>query len=115
MRTRQKTRKLLTVPGRYFTGRGSPVDVMLSDLSEGGCRFSAEDTKLAAGLHLQIFIAGTGPYQASIRWIDDGEVGVTFASPLEAAQFEQFQNSHVQAFSPDAAGSAQDQLPRRLC
>lgn len=119
MRTRQKPRKALTVPGRFFTGLGEPVDVKLADLSEGGCRFSAGDRTLPIGSHVQIYIAGSGPHHASVTWSDKGEVGVTFAKPLESDQLRRFQNTHVPDLSVDSSQRdfepMPDTPPRRFC
>lgn len=119
MRTRKTPRKALNVPGRYFTGLGDPVDVTLSDLSEGGCRFPIGNQKLNVGAPMQIYVASTGPHRASVRWIDDGQAGVTFASPLETEQFEKFRVSHVPDGSiDDKPGEFEivpDALPQRFC
>ena len=119
MRTRKTPRKAINVPGRYFTGLGDPVDVTLGDLSEGGCRFPIEAHKLNIGAPLQIYIAGSGPHRAAVRWIDDGQVGVTFATPLSTEQFEKFEGSHVPDLSSDAIPGefeiASDALPQRFC
>ena len=39
MKTRQTKRKQSNVPGRYLAGSGEPQDVVLRDVSVGGCRF----------------------------------------------------------------------------
>lgn len=95
MRTRQNHRKTITLPGRYFTGLGSPVDVQLTDLSVGGCRFAIGNQKLSLGSPVQIYVGGAGPYRANIKWVENGEAGVTFASPLSDEEFANFRNSHV--------------------
>ena len=119
MRTRKKPRKSISVPGRYFTGLGDPVDVTLSDLSEGGCRFPIGNQRLNIGARLQIYVASTGPHRASVRWIDDGQVGVTFSTPLQTEQFEKFQVSHVPDLAEDTKPGdfdiVPDALPHRFC
>ncbi len=119
MQTRKTPRKSLNVPGRYFTGLGDPVDVTLADLSEGGCRFAIGNQKLNIGAPMQIYVASTGPHRASVRWIDDGQVGVTFATPLETEQFEKFKGSHVPDMSDDGTPGefevVPDALPQRYC
>ncbi|MEL6529405.1 MAG: PilZ domain-containing protein [Pseudomonadota bacterium] len=119
MRTRKSSRKSINVPGRYFTGLGDPVDVTLSDLSEGGCRFPIGNQKLNVGAPMQIYVASSGPHRASVRWIDDGQAGVTFASPLPTEQFEKFQVSHVPDSSDDAEPGefeiVPNALPQRYC
>lgn len=107
------------MPGRYFTGLGAPVDVKLTDLSEGGCRFATGGRMLPLGHNLQIYIGNSGPHLASVKWADRGEVGITFASPLDTEQFSRFQNSHV----PDGTFDTQsaefetmpESAPRRFC
>lgn len=119
MKTRQKPRKNINLPGRYFTGLGDPVDVLLADVSEGGCRFEAGPQRLVIGSPLQIFVAGSGPHRAAVRWIDNGEVGVTFASPLATELLQSFKASHVPDLSDDATpgdfASLPDSLPHRFC
>lgn len=119
MQTRKKPRKVLDLPGRYFTGLGTPVDVVLSDVSEGGCRFPIGSQKLAIGSPLQIYIAGVGPYRAAIRWVEDGHAGVTFSVPLDPEQVDNFKAEHVSGTSNAATTEAfepmDDAKPRRFC
>ncbi len=119
MQTRQKPRKALNLPGRFFTGLGTPVDVIMSDVSEGGCRFPISAQKLTIGAPMQIYIAGSGPHRAAVRWVADGEAGVIFSVPLDEELVEGFQVSHV----PDASAEAtpgdfeamDGEKPRRFC
>lgn len=119
MRTRKAPRKSIAVPGRYFTGLGDPVDVTLSDLSEGGCRFPIGNQRLNIGAPIQIYVASSGPHRATVRWIDQGQVGVTFAVPLETEQFEKFRISHVpdmtQDDTPGEFEVVPNALPQRFC
>ena len=54
-----------------------------------------------------------------IKWVDKGEVGVTFSTPLSESEFETFQGSHV----PDLAAQGMpgdfepltDTRPQRFC
>lgn len=119
MRTRQTLRKNITLPGRYFTGLGTPEDVTLSDLSVGGCRFALGERGLKLGAPVQIYVGKTGPHHASVKWVKDGEAGVTFTKPLSDDLFTSFQASHI----PDAAnGNVMDEFedmtgakPQRFC
>ncbi len=114
MQTRQKPRKVLTVPGRYFTGDGEPVDVNLCDLSVGGARFAIGSDTLLRGSKVQILIAGRGPYKATVKWCADGECGVTFVMPLDPETFVQFRNSHIADFSEEGtAGDFQPMAPQK--
>ncbi|MFL0354904.1 PilZ domain-containing protein [Erythrobacter sp. GH1-10] len=119
MRTRKNQRRSITLPGRYMTSLGTPEDVVLTDLSVGGCRFAMGSRKLTLGTPLQIYVAGSGPHRAVIKWVDKGEVGVTFSTPLSESEFETFQGSHV----PDLAAQGMpgdfepltDTRPQRFC
>lgn len=95
MRTRQTNRKHISLPGRFSTGLGEPQDVVLRDLSCGGCRFAAGSQKIAPGAPLQIYVGQTGPHRAIVRWAKEGEVGLGFLKPLTQQQFESFQASHI--------------------
>lgn len=66
METRQSSRTEIELPGRFFTGLAEAIDVQLKDVSEGGCRFATGEHALTIGSHVQIFIAGTGPYHANV-------------------------------------------------
>ncbi|QUL37029.1 PilZ domain-containing protein [Erythrobacter sp. JK5] len=119
MRTRKSPRKPINVPGRYFTGLGSPVDVTLSDLSEGGCRFVAGAHTLTVGAPLQIYVADSGPHRAAVRWIEGEEVGVTFAAPIAIGQFDTVKTAHGPELpdqpAPRALAPMPTGLPQRFC
>lgn len=107
------------MPGRYFTGRGSPVDVQLSDLSVGGCRFATGAQSLTLGSPVQIYVGGAGPFRANVKWVEKGEAGVTFAAPLSDEQFANFRNSHVPDFAElqrsNEFEDMPDSPPQRFC
>lgn len=119
MRTRKTSRKAINLPGRYFTGLGEPHDVLLRDLSTGGCRFEARQRRLVPGSPLQIYVAGTGPHRAIVKWVADDDVGLGFVTPLSDEQFGRFQTSHI----PDSADvnthadfdDISDVKPQRFC
>lgn|SRR6056297_2332132 len=119
MRTRKTSRKKINLPGRYSTGLGEPHDVLLRDLSTGGCRFEAGQRRLRPGAPLQIYIAGTGPHRAIVKWVADNNVGIGFVMPLSEDQFGRFQASHI----PDSADmntqadfdDLSDVKPQRFC
>lgn len=119
MQTRKNPRKDITLPGRYFTGLGQPVDVILKDLSTGGCRFEHGSDKLRIGFRLQIYIAGSGPHHAMIRWVENGEVGLTFIQPLSEEEYDAFQPGHVpdvaEVTAPGEFEEMPEYTPRRFC
>lgn len=106
MQTRQTPRKTVSIPGRYFTGTGVPVDVTVREISVGGCRFESNSPHLTTGVRVQIEIAGTGPHHGTIKWVENGEIGVTFARKLADADLAAFQSSHIPAATPAAPQSA---------
>ena len=120
MQTRQTSRKTISLPGRYFTGRGVPTGVTLKDLSVGGCRFAmAPSARLALGVPIQIYIAGTGPHHARAKWVEDGEAGITFSQPLADEQFEKFQNGDFADLPDDTKADTFESMasgrPHRFC
>lgn len=119
MQTRQTQRKTLNLPGRYFTGSGVPVDVALTDISVGGCRFKSDSAKLALGTRLQIYIAGSGPHHATIKWVSKGEVGITFTHPLTDEKLDEFKSSHIPDLASNIAAGDFDPMPagrpQRFC
>ena len=119
MKIRKTSRKTITLPGRYITGLGKPEDVLLTDLSVGGCRITYGDRKVILGAPIQIFIGNTGPHRATIKWIKGEELGVTFTQPLSEEQFTTFQNSHVPDRVTNTVSGEFDEMngtaPQRFC
>ncbi len=114
MQTRQTNRKPITLAGRYFTGQGTPTDVTITDLSSGGCRFASRSPFLTRGARVQIYLEKSGPHHALVKWIEDGEIGVTFNTPLSEDDFATFQNSHVPAVAEDRRAGAFEDMPKSL-
>ena len=122
MQTRQLPRRKINLPGRYFTGQGVPTDVILRDISEGGCRFPAGAFRPNLGQAIQIYVGPTGPHKATITWAKDGEIGITFRRKLPADLVASFQSSHIPdpssisvADAFEAFDAADDQSTRRFC
>lgn len=95
MRTRQNHRKPLTLPGKYYSGKGGAVEVTLGDISRGGCSFEKGRHRLEQGAPIRIYIDNAGPFAARVRWVEGEQAGVTFDPPLEAEQLAHFRNCHV--------------------
>ena len=91
MQIRETSRRTLSVPARYVTGMGTPVDVTMRDISTGGCCFKDGQRQLRIGTPLQIHIAGSGPYRAAVRWIEGDLVGIKFVLMLEEEEVERFE------------------------
>lgn len=119
MRTRQDNRKQISLPGRFSTGLGEPRDVVLRDLSCGGCRIEVPSAQIAPGAPLQIYVGQTGPHRAVVRWAKDGELGLSFRTPLSEQQFSSFQASHIPDSADQNPSAAFEELadmtPQRFC
>lgn len=119
MQTRQNPRRNINIPGRYSTGVGSPVDVVVTDISEGGCRFPNDAPNLAVGMPMQIFIAGSGPHRATVRWIEQGEAGIVFTVPFSEESIADFKSGNIpdidMAAHPSDFEAMPDMQPRRFC
>lgn len=112
MQTRQTQRKTITLAGRYFTGLGAPIDATIMDLSPRGCRFAVSTPNLNRGSRVEVYLEGSGPHHATIKWIEKGEVGVTFDAALSDELFARFQNSHVPGLDEERAPEAFRPMPK---
>lgn len=79
---RDKTRKILSVPGKIRTGRGVPDRVAITDLSEGGCRVIESNIRIKEGSNVSIRVGNLDPIYASVRWTHNGAIGLEFQQPL---------------------------------
>jgi len=82
MQTRKTDRKQVAIPGQCCTAQGRVFDIVLSDLTTGGCGFADSEHCLAIGAPVSLMIAGSGPHRAHVRWASDGAVGVSFQAPF---------------------------------
>lgn len=85
---RQSDRHPLEVWGHYRTPAGGRRDVPLKDLSENGCRFFDKFSSLLPGAEITLRIETLGPFPATVRWQEDGYVGVEFAHRLYGPTFD---------------------------
>lgn len=106
MQTRQTKRKTITLAGRYVPGPGGAVDVKVNDLSPRGCRFAVAAPQPGIGSRVQLYLEGSGPHFALVKWVRKGEVGVTFIAPLSDELFSKFQNTHVPALDVERTAEA---------
>lgn len=82
MRVRRSSRVGLTATGSCRTARGITFDVVVADLSPGGCRIDDPAGLLAQGEQIRLTIAATGPHMAEVAWRRRGRVGIEFRSDL---------------------------------
>lgn len=70
---------------RSFHAKGFAVspsrdaDVLLTDISYGGCRLRS-DTTLEPGENLRLIVPRLGAVPAEISWVSDGFAGVRFTN-----------------------------------
>lgn len=85
MRNRQDERHGLVVNGRYRTGKGLPMDIVLRDLSRSGCQIHDRLGRLEIDQFLTIRIGPIGPIESRVRWLDGRRAGIMFNTPLNEA------------------------------
>jgi hypothetical protein len=85
MKDRRDERHGLIVNGRYRTGRGLPMDIVLHDLSRSGCQIHDRMGRLEVDQFLTIRIGPIGPIDAHVRWLEGRNAGIQFDTPLNDA------------------------------
>ncbi len=106
MEERRDERHGLIVNGRYRTGTGMPMDIVLHDLSKSGCQIHDRLGRLDMGQFLTIRIGPIGPIDAHVRWLRGRMAGIEFDNPLNDAVLEHLRT--IAEPAPDAA-----EVPRR--
>ena len=123
MRTRQKPRTLAALPGRLRAGNEDEIDVVLQDLSQTGCRFAFGAARLAVGHPVRLSIAGIESVNGAVVWIEQGEAGIVFRTPLGVDQVERLDSGYIggsesmdaRSAAPPMAASDAAQPLRRYC
>jgi hypothetical protein len=104
MKDRRDERHGLIVNGRYRTGRGLPMDIVLHDLSKSGCHIHDRMGRLDVGQFLTIRIGPIGPIDAHVRWLEGRNAGIQFDSPHNDAVLDHIrtlaQSAPVQPQAP---------------
>lgn len=85
---RSKMRHNVSVWGRYRSKNGVRRDIQLKNLSETGCQFYDRFTGLQSGDEITLRIENLGPFDATVRWVDAGYVGVQFSGELYGPTFD---------------------------
>ena len=106
MRTRKVERKRTDIGGQCCTNQGRLLEIVVCDLTEGGCRFRDADASLFPGMPVNLMISGSGPYACYVRWREDSDVGVSFARPLSPTLLEQLLNGKPPAAAPQSVQPA---------
>ena len=85
---REKERFDVNVMGTLRTGAGTPIQAEITDLSENGCACRVNSMWLKSSAHASLRIGDLGPIDATIRWVNDRQVGIEFHRPVYGPVFE---------------------------
>ena len=77
--TPRNDRRPVDLAAFVHRGGGDRLPVIVKDLTEQGCRLSAEET-LRIGERIKIEIPRLGFLDAQVRWALDGEAGALFSA-----------------------------------
>ena len=108
MRTRQKDRKRVEIPGQCQLAPGHSCAIAIRDLTEEGCRFAQPTPPIMPGSQVSITIGAAGPFRAYARWSAEGDVGVSFARPHTAEQLRAMVDAPHAPAAPRSAASLAD-------
>lgn len=78
-------------------GSGAPVRAEITDLSEAGCACTTPSPWMRSGAQATIRIGSLGPIDATIRWVNDRQVGIEFHRPVYGPVFEHLRGLIAQA------------------
>jgi hypothetical protein len=77
--TPRNDRRTVDLAAFVHRGEGQPLPVLVTDLTEQGCRISTDET-LLIGEQIRLEIPRLGYLNAQIRWAIDGEAGARFST-----------------------------------
>ena len=92
---RREQRLTLAMPARCRMLSGFTEDVVIRDISEGGCRIASTVLRLRAGDRVVLRTAGLEGLSGMIRWCEGNEAGVAFERPLYIAVVEHLHREYV--------------------
>ena len=87
MQARKTSRVRTDADATCKNPRGFSWDVLVDDLSIGGCRVDDPRHGRELGSHIQLMIAETGPYTAEVAWRQGDRVGLEFLTKLDPQLF----------------------------
>lgn len=92
----RRSRRLgLAMPARCRMLSGFTEDVVIRDVSEGGCRVASAVLRLRAGDRVLLRPPGMEGLAGIVRWFDHGEAGIEFERPLYVAVVEHLHRQYV--------------------
>jgi hypothetical protein len=92
---RRTKREKVIVAARCRKYDGLVENVILSDLSEDGCRLYADDMTLRVGQRLTLQPSKLDAIAGQVRWVDGNRAGVAFDQPLHSAVAEHLQQQYA--------------------
>ncbi|PLK27677.1 PilZ domain-containing protein [Novosphingobium sp. TH158] len=91
---RRSRRFVLAMPARLRLPGGPGEPVLVTDLSEHGCRIECWGMALAEGDRVILRPQGLEPLYATIRWIKGARLGLVFSRPLYGPVIEHLARCH---------------------
>lgn len=85
MGRRRESRLNIYLPGSYERASEEIRHVEVSELSSNGCRLTDQGSNLSAGDDIKLSFGAVQTMSATVRWANDGLIGVEFATPLDEA------------------------------
>ncbi|MFC3173889.1 PilZ domain-containing protein [Novosphingobium bradum] len=85
---RRARRLALAMPARCRMLSGFTEDVVVRDVSPGGCRIASHALRLRAGERVLLRPAGLESLPGVVRWCEANEAGIEFDHPLHVAVAE---------------------------
>ena len=92
---RRNRRLGLAMPARCRMLSGFTEDVVIRDISEGGCRAAGAVLRLRAGDRVLLRPPGMEGLAGIVRWFDRGEAGIEFERPLHVAVVEHLHRHYI--------------------
>ena len=92
---RRSKRLGLAMPARCRMLSGFAEDVVIRDISEGGCRVASAVLRLRAGDRILLRPPGLEGLAGMVRWFERGEAGIEFERPLYVAVVEHLHRHYV--------------------
>ena len=92
---RSSRRLGLAMPARCRMLSGFTEDVVIRDISEGGCRVAGSCLRLRAGDRVLLRPPGMESLAGTVRWFERGEAGIAFERGLHVAVVEHLHRQYL--------------------
>jgi hypothetical protein len=101
LQMRRSHRLALVLPARCRSRSGFVDQVVISDISEGGCRIDSLGLVLGVGDMVVVRPEGIEGLCGVIRWTKGHSAGIEFDRPLYPAVVEHLQKTFLRFLTPD--------------